>query len=282
MKLAITGVKGMLGGELARCAEARGHEVKGYDLPELDITKELPSSVLDADCDVLVNCAAYTDVDGAESDSDAAYAVNDDGAARLAKWCRYSGTRFVHISTDYVFDGESLAPYSEEVETNPLGVYGASKLSGEVSVLQECEEALIVRTQSLFGPGGKSFPAAIIARLDGGKDLEVVNDQTVCPTCTGHLAEAVLDLIDADARHLVHVSSSGQCTWYDFAREIAALVKPDAQVTPVSSEKFKRPAKRPAYSVFDLSRFELLAGRKMPDWKDALSWYLARIGRQPV
>lgn len=279
MKLAITGVNGMFGGELARCAGGRGHEVKGYDLPELDISKEIPAAVLDSDCDVLINCAAYTDVDGAETDSDAAYAVNDDGAGRLAKWCRYSGTRFVHISTDYVFDGESREPYSEDAETNPLGVYGASKLAGEVSVLQECDDALIVRTQSLFGPGGRNFPSAIIARLDDGKDLEVVNDQTVCPTCTGHLAEAVLDLLKTDARHLVHVSSSGSCTWYEFACEIASRVKPDANVEPVSSDKFPRPASRPSYSVFDLSRVKALMGRGMPDWKDALSWYLQAVGR---
>jgi len=280
MKIAITGVKGMLGSELALRAGAAGHEVKGYDLPELDITRRFAPGDIDAGCDVLVNCAAYTDVDGAESSRDAAYAVNDDGAGRLAKWCSDNAVRMVHISTDYVFDGESAAPYSEEDEANPIGIYGASKLAGEISVLESCPEALIVRTQALFGPRGKSFPAAIIGRLDEGKDLDVVNDQSVCPTCTGHLADAVLDLIGKNAKHLFHVSSSGRCTWYEFACEIAARVKPGANVKPVTSDKFPRPAKRPRNSILDKSKFEALTGRKMPDWKEALSWYLEAIGRQ--
>jgi len=279
MKIAITGVKGMLGSELALHAEAAGHEVKGYDLPELDITSNLGPSDIDPSCDVLVNCAAYTDVDGAENDAETANAVNDEGAGRLAKWCADTVTRLVHISTDYVFDGESTEPYTEDAEANPLGVYGASKLYGEVAVLEACPAALIVRTQALFGPRGKSFPAAIISRLDDGKDLEVVNDQTVCPTCTGHLADAVLALIATDAKRLVHVSSSGKCTWYEFACEIARRIRPDAKITPVSSDRFPRPAHRPAHSVLSKARYESLTGRKMPDWKEALSWYLKEIGR---
>ena len=269
----------MLGSELAMRAAAAGHEVKGYDLPGLDITKPFAPGDIDARCDVLVNCAAYTDVDGAEKNSPAAYAVNDDGAASLAKWCSDNSVRMVHISTDYVFDGKSKTPYKEDDGANPIGVYGASKLAGELSVLDACPEALIVRTQALFGPRGKSFPAAIISRLDEGKDLEVVNDQTVCPTCTGHLSDAVLALIGANARHFVHVSSSGKCTWYEFACEIAARVRPGANVKPVTSDKFPRPAKRPANSVLDKSKFEKLTGRNMPHWKEALAWYLEVIGR---
>jgi dTDP-4-dehydrorhamnose reductase len=280
MRIAITGVKGMLGSELALRAAAAGHDVKGYDLPELDITRNFDPSDIHAVCDLLVNCAAYTDVDGAESSRAAAYAVNDAGAGRLAMWCSSHGVRMVHISTDYIFDGESKKPYKEDDKAKPLGVYGASKLAGEISVLDACPGALIVRTQALFGPRGKSFPAAIIAKLDDGKDLEVVNDQTMCPTCTGHVADAILDLIKTDAAGLLHVSSSGSCTWYELAAAIVSRIKPGANIKPVTSDRFPRPAKRPKYSVLDKSRFERLTGRKMPDWKDALDWYLGEIGNE--
>lgn len=280
MKMAITGVKGMLGSELARCAKAAGHEVLGYDLPELDISANFTFNAMDSSCDVLVNCAAYTDVDGSESNSDLAYAVNDDGAGRLASWCFDSNTRMVHISTDYVFDGQSSAPYSEESDTCPVNVYGDSKLAGEIAVLSAQPQALIIRTQALFGPGGKCFPRAIISKLEeGAASLKVVNDQIVCPTCTGHLAGAILDLLKTDASHLLHVSSSGQCSWHAFASEIAALIKPEVVVEPVTTDTFPRPAKRPANSVLAKDKFEGIAGRKMPDWREALSWYLDVEGR---
>lgn len=275
MKIAITGVRGMLGSELERAAHAAGHTVVGYDLPELDITSDFPADAMDSSCEVLVNCAAYTDVDGAEANRDLAFAVNGEGAGRVSCWCADYGVRLVHISTDYVFDGRLTKPYTEAFETNPTSVYGESKLAGEMAVLEASPSALIIRTQSLFGPGGKSFPAAIIGKLESGDDaLKVVDDQTMSPTCTGHLAEAILDLIAAGAEHLVHVSSSGQCTWYEFAREIAARVKPDAVIDAVGTDAFPRPAKRPMYSVLAKGRFESLVGRPMPDWKDALTWYL--------
>ncbi len=280
MKMAITGVGGMLGSELERCAKAAGHEVLGYDLPELDISLNFAPNVIDGSCDVLVNCAAYTNVDGAESNRDLAYAVNDDGAGRLARWCSNSGTRMVHISTDYVFDGECSEPYSEESEVCPISVYGESKLAGEIAVLDGQRQALIIRTQALFGPGGKCFPSAIIGKLDEGvAALKVVNDQTVSPTCTGHLAGAILDLLKTDASHLFHVSSSGSCTWHAFASEIAALIKPEVAVEPVSTDAFPLPAKRPANSVLATGKFESVTGGTMPDWREALSWYLEVEGR---
>lgn len=274
----ITGVKGMLGGELARQLDEGGHTYYGYDLPELDISSDFDASAIDASCDVLINCAAWTDVDGAESKPQSAFAVNGDGAGRIARWCAAAGVKLVHISTDYVFDGALGRACTEADKTNPPGVYGASKLAGEAAVLEALSEAMIVRTQALFGPGGKNFPAAIISRLQGGAPLKVVNDQTVCPTCTGHLAGAILDLINADAKGIVHVSSSGECTWYEFACEIARRLKPDAVIEPVGTAAFPRPAARPAYSVLDKTRFSSITGKSMPHWKDALSWYLEAEG----
>lgn len=269
----------MLGRELARQCDERGVNVLGYDLPELDISRDFEPGAVDASCDVLINCAAWTDVDGAETSPEQAFAVNGAGAGRIARWCAAAGVKLVHISTDYVFDGAQGRAYREDDKPNPLGVYGCSKLAGEDAVLKELPDALIVRTQALFGPGGKSFPAAIISRLrDGSAALRVVNDQTVCPTCTGHLAGAILDLIDEDAKGVVHVSSSGQCPWYEFACEIAMRLKPDAVIEPVATSAFPRPATRPAYSVLDKTKFTSLTGKVMPHWKDALTWYLEAEG----
>lgn len=270
----------MLGGELARQLDEGDIRFYGYDLPELDISRDFEAGAIDASCAVLINCAAWTDVDGAESNPKPAFSVNGDGAGRIARWCAGAGVKLVHISTDYVFDGALGRAYREDDKTNPLGVYGASKLAGEAAVLKALPDALIVRTQALFGPGGKNFPAAIISRLqEGNAALKVVNDQTVCPTCTGHLASAILDLINVDAKGIVHVSSSGQCTWYEFACEIARRLKPGAVIDPVGTAAFPRPAARPAYSVLDKTRFIGITGRSMPHWKNALSWYLQAEGK---
>lgn len=279
MKMGIVGVNGMLGSCLALLAEKAGHTVLGYDLPAVDVTRYDSTRVMDPSCDVVVNCAAYTDVDGAESCRDLAFAVNDDGAANIARWCSATNTHLVHLSTDYVFDGELGRAYSEEDEVCPVSIYGESKLAGEIDVLDMHPDALIVRTQALFGPGGRSFPAAIIGRIEGGeRKLRVVNDQTVSPTCTGHLADAIMELISVRAGHLVHVSSSGQCTWFEFACEIVSRLGCRVEVEPVSSGEFMRPARRPAFSVLDKTKFERLTGHAMPHWKDALDWYLGVRG----
>lgn len=281
MKLIIVGAKGMLGRDLIEICGRESIEVCQFDLPEVDISKGDLAAL--AGCGAagwLVNCAAYTDVDGAEANRELAFAVNATGARNLAKWCRLNSIRMLHLSTDYVFDGAGSAPYTEEDRTAPLNAYGESKLAGEVAVREEVSDALVVRTQSLFGVHGRNFVRAIMDRLSKTNDpLKVVIDQVSSPTWTVHLAEAMLQLIRLNRFGTVHVSSSGGCSWFDFAKAIADRVKPGAAVLPTSAAEYKRAARRPAYSVLDKSRFEKWTGRAMPSWRDALDGYLAHLKR---
>lgn len=274
MNLGITGIKGMLGTDLADLCRTRGIGFSGYDLPGLDITKPLAGSNSLKKCDLLINCAAYTDVDGAESESEKAFAVNGDGAGRLAEWCRLTGTKLIHISTDYVFDGLQDRPYREGDAVNPVNVYGMSKLAGEQEVIQKLPDAVIVRTQSLFGVHGRNFVKAISGRLADGSPVRVVQDQMVCPTYTRHLSEAVLKLAGIQHSGVVHICAAGSCSWYEFAVEIAKRIRPAAEVTAIQSGELKRPAKRPVNSVFDCARYRQWTGAEMPGWKKGLEEYL--------
>ncbi|MFO7869919.1 MAG: dTDP-4-dehydrorhamnose reductase [Kiritimatiellia bacterium] len=277
MKIAIAGARGMLGRDLAEATRASGREVLEYDLPEVDITcrKGGLRRLRPADC--LINCAGYTDVDGAEDNPAEAMSVNRDGARNLAEWCKTRGIRLIHISTDYVFDGTSPRPYTENDPVSPLNSYGRSKLAGEQAVLEVSGANLVVRTQSLFGTGGKNFVRSITGALqERPGPVEVVDDQVSCPTWTGHLAEAILKLLKTELTGIVHVSASGSCSWYDFAVRIAAEVKPGADVRPISTDKCPRKAKRPAYSVLDKSLYTASTGHAMPEWTEGLAGYLSR------
>lgn len=275
MKLVVTGDKGMLGTDLMAACRDAGIEAQGLDLPELDITRDDGGFDRIGKADWLVNCAAYTDVDGAESAAGLANAVNSDGAKRLARLCRSRNIPILQVSTDYVFDGAGNTPYVETDAPNPLNVYGLSKLMGEQVVESSGAEYLIVRTQSLFGRNGRNFVKSFLARVDkGGGPVDVVVDQVSCPTWTVHLAEAILRLLQLGKRGIVHVSASGECSWYAFARAIVARVRPGTEVCQVSSAAYPRPARRPAYSTLDKTRYEEWTGQKMPEWGEGLKAYL--------
>ncbi|MFC1462031.1 dTDP-4-dehydrorhamnose reductase [Verrucomicrobiota bacterium] len=277
MKVTILGANGMLGQDLLAACRTRGIECSGHDLPEMDITRDDALDDLPA-CDWLVNCAAYTDVDGAESDPISAMAINRDGTARVAAWCADRNTPLLYISTDYIFDGTLERPYTEDDCPAPLNVYGKSKQAGERVVTAVCRRRLIVRTQSLFGVHGRSFVKAVISRLEEpDAELHVVRDQVSSPTYTVHLADAILRLLNADAQGIVNVSAAGEVTWYEFACRIAAAVRPGTEVVPVPSSDYPRPARRPAYSVLDKTRYEQLAGHKMPSWEAGLDEYLGEL-----
>lgn len=273
MKIAVIGANGMLGQDLMKVCERRGVEGTGFDLPDVNIVTGDSLETI-APCDVVVNCAAYTDVNGAESDRDKAFAVNGAGVGRLASWCLERDVLLVQISSDYVFNGTKKTPYLETDPVAPVNAYGESKLAGENEVLQSGVRHLIVRTQSLFGKGGKNFVDAIAAQATaGGQSLQVVNDQTSCPTYTVHLAESILDLLDCGEQGIVHASAAGQCTWYEFAVVIAQRVNSQAHVEPVSSEGRAAVAARPAFSVLDCERLRSWIGRDMPSWEDGLDQY---------
>ena len=269
----------MLGTDLVKACDAAGFQAIGLDLPQLDVRDF--NSVREAmpQADWAVNCAAYTRVDDAESNRHEAFAVNGEGAHSLARVCVRRGIKLLHISTDYVFDGRKSRPYVEMDRPDPLGVYGASKLAGEKAVRAEGGHFLILRTQSLFGGRGPNFVRAIVQKAARNEEeIRVVEDQVSSPTYTVHLADAITRLIRLDKQGVVHVSASGACSWFEFARAIVERVRPEAKVVAINSSELKRPAPRPAYSVLDNSLYNAWTGHPMPAWSEGLDAYLKEEG----
>ena len=278
MRLVIVGANGMLGTDLKAACTRHGMEAVGLDLPEVDITRPDRLSQDIPECDWLINCAAYTNVDGAETNRGLCFSINAAGPANLAALCAKRGIPLLHISTDYVFDGAKTTPYLEDDLTHALSVYGESKLEGERAVQDAGCSFIIARTQSLFGVHGHNFIKAIMRFMDEGKvPLKVVNDQVSCPTWSGHLADALLQLIQTPHRDVVHTSSEGACSWFDFARAIVERVKPGVEVLPVPAATYPRPAKRPANSVLDKSRYTHWTGLHFPSWQEGLDAYLRAL-----
>jgi dTDP-4-dehydrorhamnose reductase len=264
-----------------RVAERIGHELVLVDLPELDITDETAVSAFfeRERPEACINCAAWTDVDGAEEKRDLAHAVNADGAGNLARAAAKLGTPLLHLSTDYVFDGAPPLdgagrprPYVESDPTGPRSVYGTTKLEGERQVLAASVEHTVVRTSWLYGVDGRNF-ADTMLRLAGEREVvQVVDDQIGCPTWSGHLAPALLGLLERQVRGLVHLAGAGAVSWNGVAREIFRQAEVDCRVEAVTSEQMDRPAPRPAYSVLESERSDVLP---MPPWQDGLAGYLA-------
>lgn len=277
----LIGDKGMLAAAVKRSLGARGRAFVGVDLPECDITsRESVKSAFDrVGPRWVINCAAFTNVDGCESKTDLANAVNGAGVAHLAEACRDHGATLVHFSTDYVFDGTLRRPLKPGDPVGPQSAYGRSKLLGEAAIARVNPPGwLVIRTAWLYGPNGPNFPQAMLNAAKAGKPLRVVNDQVGSPTYTRDLAEATIDLLDRGAGGFWHVSNAAPTNWFEFAGAIFE----EFGVTPASFEaitsaewKAIKPdsAVRPAYSVFDLQPLEALLGRPMPHWRDALRRY---------
>lgn len=274
MKVLVIGGTGLLGGALERCWRGRDVRLVGY--PEVDVRQQqsVDALIQSERPDWTLLAAAYTDVDGAESQSDLAYAVNATGAANVAQACVRTGCRVMYVSTDYVFDGTKLAAYEVDDPKCPINVYGASKSAGEDEILRIArEDSCVVRTAWLFGIGGKCFPDTILRAAAVKDELEVVADQRGCPTLTDDLASAIWALMEAGAHGIVHVTNAGSCTWFQFASEIVRSAGLSTRVTPTTSENFVRPAKRPANSV--LSHVHLNSfGIEMRTWQEAVADYL--------
>jgi dTDP-4-dehydrorhamnose reductase len=277
----------MLAQALQRELDARGRRYAAPDRAALDVTEE--ASVARAferhRPTLVLNASAYTKVDLAEQHEAEADRVNGDAVAVLARHCAAAGATLVHFSTDFVFDGTLRRPYRPDDPTNPLSAYGRSKLKGERALhAQPGLSYLLVRTSWLYGPGGASFPQAMVTLARQGVPLRVVADQTGTPTFTHDLAAATLDLLDRGARRTWHLTNAGETTWLEFARATLAAFAVAAEVTPITSADWKqaRPASatRPAYSVLDVAPFEHLVGRPMRPWQDALNAY--RDAVQPV
>jgi dTDP-4-dehydrorhamnose reductase len=272
MRMLVTGAGGMLGQDVVRAAA--GHDVAGLARRELDVTDAaaVERRFAELEPDVVVNCAAWTDVDGAEADPAGAHAVNADGAGKVAVAAARRGVRLIHVSTDYVFDGRASTPYVESDATAPLGVYGASKLAGEEAVRAAGGSHAIVRSSWLFGIGGPNFVATML-RLAGERDwIGVVTDQVGCPTYTGDLAQALVALAGSEAQGTVHVAGGGRCSWHDFAVEIFRQAGVACEVRPTTTAEMGRPAPRPAFSALVSERPE---APSLPPWQEGLTRYLS-------
>ncbi|MCX8036308.1 MAG: dTDP-4-dehydrorhamnose reductase [Candidatus Sumerlaeia bacterium] len=279
-KVLVTGAKGMLGTDLvARIKMTRKYDLVAVDIEEMDITRlsEVKNTLLEHRPDVVIHCAAYTNVDRAENERELAMAVNSEGTKHVAFFCREIGAEMIYISTDYVFDGVKQTPYVETDRTHPINVYGASKLAGEEHVAVLLEKHKICRTSWLCGVHGHNFIYSILQAVSEGRPLSVVNDQIGRPTFTFDLAEALLWLLDRPQYGVFHITNSGFCSWYEFAQKIIHLggIK-DVAVRPITSEQFRSLARRPPYSVLENRRLEQLGFRPLPRWEDSLREFLAR------
>lgn len=273
MKLLVCGAGGMLGQDVQRAATQANHEVAALDRDALDITdaaavnramrRERPNAVL--------NCAAFTHVDAAEDERDAAETLNGEAAGIVAAAAAQAGASVVYPSTDYVFDGTSQTPYVESDQVAPQSSYGSSKLAGEIATAQANPRHFVVRTSWLFGLGGRNFVETMleIGARDGR--VVVVRDQVGSPTWTGHLAAGLIRMLDTDAYGVHHLSAAGSCSWYDFAVAIFEDAGVECTVLSTTAAELARPAPRPAFSVLDTEWEDAI---RLPAWRTGLRSYL--------
>ena len=274
MRLLVTGAAGMLGHDVTAAAARAGHEVTPLSRRELDVrdAAAVREIVAAARPDAVLNCAAWTDVDGAEASEPEVTKVNGDGAGNVAAAAAAVGAFTVQVSTDYVFDGSASSPYVESSPTAPIGAYGRSKLAGELAVADAAPDAhAIVRSSWLFGEHGGNFVATML-RLASERDaLTVVDDQVGCPTFTGHLAIALVDIAERRLAGIRHVAGAGECSWYDLAAAAFAATGAAVDLSRGRTADLNRPAPRPAYSVL---RSEHPDTPVLPPWQDGLNAYL--------
>ena len=266
MKVLVTGANGMLGQDLCPILEDAGYEVIETDINNLDITNaEATAAFIKQEApEIVVHCAAYTNVDKAEEDLKNAELINVTGTENIAKACAEAGAIMVYISTDYVFDGTKNSPYTPDDKPNPINNYGLTKLKGEEAVKKYCEKYYIARTSWLYGHHGKNFVETMISLAKDRPELKVVDDQIGCPTWTVELANGILKLFDKPYG-TYHVCGSGSTSWYGFAKEI--LKNCEVKILPCTTEEFPRPARRPKYSIMDNNKI-------CRNWQDALKDYI--------
>lgn len=293
MKILLLGHKGMLGSDLFLKLSAE-HEVVGMDKEEIDIisAKECRVAITETGPDVVINAAAYTNVDGCEKNREECFAVNAEAIKNIADACRNNKIRIIHFSTDYVFDGTAAEPYKEDHPCNPINVYGESKLAGELYLQSMSDHYLLIRTSWLYGVKGKNFVGAILekakaknyirdtmektnAKAEAPSTLSVVDDQVGSPTYTKDLAAAAALLIKKNAQGIFHITNRGSCSWHQFAVKILQETGfDDIEVLPIKSDQLARPAPRPAYSVLSMQKFIQTTGKMMQPWQLALQDYL--------
>ena len=279
MNIIVTGANGQLGHEMQRVAKSSNHNyiftdvADGYE--KLDITniEDIRNMVKNNNVDIIVNCAAYTNVDKAESDYDTANLINNTAAGNLATAMKEAGGTLIHISTDYVFQGDRNTPCQEDWATNPLGVYGKTKLAGEAAIATTGCNSIIIRTAWLYSQWGKNFVKTMQSLTATHDTLKVVFDQVGTPTFAGDLADVIAHIINTDQTDktgIYHFSNEGVCSWYDFAKLICKLSGNTCDINPCYSEEFPSPVKRPHFSVLDKKKIKETFGIKVPYWTDSL------------
>jgi dTDP-4-dehydrorhamnose reductase len=274
MRVTIFGATGLLG--KAMMQEWQGDELAGFGSRDADIRSEqqVAGVVAQRKPDWIVLAAAYTDVDGCETNRDLAFEVNTQGAVNVARAAKRAGCRLLFLSSDYVFDGTKATAYEASDPRSPRSVYGKTKAQAEEQIGDILPDGCIVRTSWLFGAGGRCFPDTILKLAAARETLDVVDDQRGCPTYSRDLARAIAQLCSRNATGIVHITNEGDCTWFEFAREIVRGAGLNALVRPTTSDKFVRPAERPKYSVLAATSRRQY-GITMPSWQDALRRYLA-------
>lgn len=276
MKVVVTGAAGQLGKDVLLELERKNHQANGLDRQQLDITSEedVMAYISEIKPDVILHCAAYTNVDAAEENEDAAYAVNAAGTEYLAKAASQNGAKMLYVSTDYVFDGSANEPYEVDEPTKPLGAYGRTKLAGEQLLQKHLNEFFIVRTAWVFGIHGNNFVKTMLRLGKERGEVGVVHDQVGSPTYTVDLAQFMVELMETDKYGVYHATNSGICSWYEFAVEIFKQADLNVKVNPLTSDQFPRPAARPKYSVLSKNRIEQEGLKPLRNWKQALGAYL--------
>ncbi len=279
MKILVLGHKGMLGTALMQRL-GPGHTLAGKDLEDFDITSPASCRELIAaeKPDVVVNAAAYTNVDGAEEDEGRCFAVNAEGVRNVAAACRERALKIVHFSTDYVFDGAQATPYTEDDPPAPRGVYARSKAAGEAYLREGSDNYLLIRTAWLYGPAGRNFVKTILEKALHNPHLRVVDDQVGSPTYTLDLAGAVNVLLEQKQRGIFHVTNRGSCSWYEFTRKILDCARFAAvSVAPIKTTDLNLPAPRPSYSVLSTAKFTAATGKTLRFWPLALEDFLDHL-----
>jgi dTDP-4-dehydrorhamnose reductase len=274
MKIGIIGGNGMLGKDLSLLLTSRGFELSVFCYPEYDITKEVDLHKITQTTDIIINCAAYTAVDKAEIDIEECYAINAEAVGKLGQYSAEAGKYLIHVSTDFVFGNNAIEPLNEDSPTNPVGVYGTSKLEGELLLKQTGVQHSIIRIEWTYGVNGENFISKILSLASRSDELKVVNDQVGSPTSTLDVAKVIFFFIENKVRGLFHFAAKGYVSRYEVACNVFDILGVKKNIIPCSSSIFPTPAKRPLNSRFDCSKIDKILDYERPFWKDSLKKYL--------